>query len=473
MRRIEKLSIDEGADDEAYMDRAASGIVEILMQRPLGAGKIALLIGKGNNGGDGYAVAALLLAKGLEPVAISLEESSPLCQKKSKAFSGKRASPDDVDFSSFDLIIDALLGTGFKGDLEPSLKALIEKANSSGLPIYAIDIPSGLNGDTGETSCAIKATETVTLGAVKSGFFKEKGFDHIGKLSLVDFGLNPRYLVQANPEAYLIDEDYVMGLLPKIERTRHKYQAGYVLALAGSPGMPGAALLACLAAMRAGAGIVRLFHPAHMEEEFAGAPLELIRSHNLEEVFTEAKRAKSLLIGPGLGRSEESKKRFLSLFQKVALPTVCDADGLYFLSELTWKAEVPLILTPHKQEMMRLLHAQSLTDEELFSSAAQYAEEKGCTLVLKGAPTRIFHPGKKPLILVRGDPGMATAGTGDVLTGVIAGLLAQGMNSYEAAILGVHLHGLAGEYAAEALSSRSLIASDLIDFLPEIFVDEE
>lgn len=211
---------------------------------------------------------------------------------------------------------------------------MIEQANRSKLPILAIDIPSGVNGNTGVVApIAIKAQETIYLGMPKIGFFIGQGYNFIGKLSRVDFGMDEKYITQAKGKAFLINDQAVPALLPPIERVRHKYQAGYVIALAGSPGMPGAAMLSCLAALRSGAGIVRLFHPKGMEEEFAVAPLELIRHpyswREPEPIFEEAKRAKACLIGPGIGK--EMCSFIQSVVSKLDLPMVIDADALYHL----------------------------------------------------------------------------------------------------------------------------------------------
>lgn len=471
MARIEKLSIAAGASDEGYMLKAGEAIarrIETLIKEE-GWGKIVtLLVGKGNNGGDAFVAGTFLLNHGYEVKAfhlVDMKDASPLCQKRGIAFL-KAGGQIGKELQLKGVIIDGLLGTGFRGNLEGKIIEVIEKVNRSKLPIVSIDIPSGLNGNTGEINpIAIKATETIFLGMPKLGFFLGKGFNYVGRLSGVDFGMEITYVREAKGNAYLVNDKGIKELLPPLERTRHKYQAGYVIAIAGSPGMPGAAMLSALAVLRTGAGIVRLFHPAGMEEELAPSAYEVIRTpysyKDESEILKEAERAKACLVGPGIGKSAEMGAFLRSVVSKIRVPMVIDADAFYHLKSFPKGA----ILTPHHGEMLHLLG----TDRLDHVSCQKFAEEHEVTIVLKGAPTWIFHPDKVPLIVTRGDPGMATAGTGDVLTGMIAALLAQEVHGREGATLGVYLHGVSGEIAAKKMTSYDMIASDLIAALPETF----
>lgn len=225
--------------------------------------------------------------------------------------------------------------------------------------------------------------------------------------------------------------------------------------------------MSCLAALKSGAGIVRLFYPQEMHDELVNAPYELIKEGwDLKEgkrILEESKRAKALIIGPGVGRSAATEKAVVKILRETQLPAVIDADALYFLAQNKAMAlPKKTILTPHTQEMERILGSSPN-----FEKCQNFVEERKVTLVLKGAPTVIFYPGSLPLIVPHGDPGMATAGSGDVLTGMIAGLVAQGVACRDAAALGVSLHALAGEIAAKVETSYCLIATDLIHFLPE------
>lgn len=482
MARIEKMAYDEGASEQEFMESAGGAIAKIVEQfvHEHGLAKVVtLLVGKGNNGGDAFAAGTKLIEDGYQVSALHifpLEKCSPLCKAMHEKFRSRggnvRHARDEqsFQFGAKGIILDGLVGTGFHGKAEDELALAIECANRSKLPILAIDIPSGVNGTTGEVeSVAIYARETIFLGLPKSGFFLKNGWDHVGKLRYASFGLSDKYIAKAKAFAYLLNEQRMPGLLPPIKRSRHKYQAGYVLAIAGSPGMPGAALLASSAVLRAGAGIVRLFHPNGMEAELSGALYEVIRQgwdgKNLAPIKTEAKRAKAMLIGPGIGRTKKAETMLKAVLSKFDLPMVIDADALFILSKNpSWKLGRNCVLTPHRGEMEHLLKGKSGIEH-----CQAYAEEKKTTVVLKGAPTFLFHPGTSPVVIGRGDPGMATAGSGDVLTGIIAAMLAQGLDPRQAAALAVYLHGLAGEYAASVLTSYCMTASDIIDFLPDAF----
>lgn len=486
MAQTEKKAYAEGASDEQFMESAGIGVAEVTAQfaQEFAIEKsVTLFVGKGNNGGDAYVAGCHLKEMGFGVTALQfypLEECSPLCQMQCARFQEMGGSvqfvttEEEIVFTHFGLILDGLVGTGFSGKAEGLLAAAIEEANDSKLPILAIDIPSGVNGTTGEVgTVAIHATLTIYLGLPKVGFFLQNGWDHVGELVRVDFGLDEELTQQMETKAHLVDEETVENLLPKPRRSRHKYQAGYVLAVGASPSMPGAALLATHAALRSGAGIVRLFYPEGMEAELSNAPFELIKEawdlKDDKRIREEATRAQALLMGPGMGRTKEAKKAVHHLLSKLTLPTVLDADALYHLiDEKSPAFPDTCILTPHHQEMRRLLTPH----EDLWIGTQKYADQHDVTIVLKGAPTLIFHPMTKPLIVPFGDPGMASAGTGDVLTGIIASLLAQTLPPREAATLGVYLHALAGEAAAFELTSYCMTATDLIDYLPEAFARE-
>jgi len=486
MAQIEGMACVEGASEQTFMENAAESIadaVEAFVQENDLSQIVTLLVGKGNNGGDAYAAGALLLERGFKVIALhiySLDRCGPLCAlmyERFRSLNGMIHYVQDAKSFRFEpegIILDGLVGTGFKGKAEGVLALAIERANASGLPILAIDIPSGLNGTTGEVeTVAIHAKETIFLELPKIGFFLKNGWDHVGTLRHASFRLNLKYIHTAKPAAYLLNEEGISEQLPAIKRSRHKYQAGYVLAVAGSEGMPGAAVLSTYAALRSGAGIVRLFHPSDMESELSSAPYELIRmawdGKDMSVISQEAERAKAVLVGPGMGRTKSAKNRVKELLDHIALPMVIDADALFFLAEnLGWKLPKGSILTPHHGEMNKLLGNEK-SGKSYLELCQKYAEDKGVTIVLKGAPTFVFHPKEMPLIITRGDPGMATAGSGDVLTGIIAAMLAQGLEPRTAAAVAVYLHGLSGEIAAHALTSYCMTASDLIDYLPEAF----
>ncbi|PIS02290.1 MAG: bifunctional ADP-dependent NAD(P)H-hydrate dehydratase/NAD(P)H-hydrate epimerase [Chlamydiae bacterium CG10_big_fil_rev_8_21_14_0_10_42_34] len=420
--------------------------------------KVTLLVGKGNNGGDAYVAGLCLLEKGYKVAAYVVDgKCSALNQKFGALFRKKKGKiAEKLD----GLILDGLLGTGFKGNVEGQVASMIEAANQSGLPIIAIDIPSGLNGTTGDVgSVAIKARETIALGLPKMGFFLKDGWNHVGKLHVVDFGLPKQAVAEAEAMAYLP----LRVKAPKMVRNRHKYQAGYVVGYGGSKEFSGAVKLSGLSALKAGAGIVRIF----TSEPIGETALELICNPWSAKAWKEALgKAKAIFVGPGLGKSEHTTKWLKEHLKEIKQHCVIDADAL--MAKLTYPKWA--VLTPHRGEMLRLLGLKTEVGEmELFSKVIRFCNRRKVVVVLKGAPTFIFEPGSKPIIVPRGDPGMATAGSGDVLTGMIAAFLAQGCTVCESAVLGVTLHAIAGEKAAKELTSPCVIASDLIKYLPAAF----
>lgn len=457
MSRIETIGAKKNTHEQYMLEagrQIAAQVIRYIEEHCLKK-QVTLLVGKGNNGGDAFVAGLFLLKEGCQVHAYEIyDEGSPLNRKFREKFKKQRGK---FEKKLQGVILDGLLGTGFKGVVEKRMAKVIEAANLSGLPILAIDIPSGLNGTTGNVGgVAIKASETIALGLPKIGFFIGDGWNYVGKLHLVDFGLSKEAIADAEAIAYLPKKVN----LPKIVRNRHKYQAGYVVGYAGSRKFPGAAKLTALAALRGGAGIVRLFHP----EEIGAAPYEVISAlWDLKQWKQALKKAQALFIGPGLDAAKEWLKAHL---KEIKLPCVIDADAL--LPGLNYPKGS--VLTPHKGEMLRLLGLEKLPrEEEFYAKIIRFCHAKKVIVILKGAPTFIFAPKHKPVIISRGDPGMATAGSGDVLTGLIAALLAQGCSPYEAAILGPTLHGISGEEAAKEKTSYSLIASDLIDFLPAAF----
>lgn len=469
MRRIEKLAISEGCSEEAFMAEAGRRIALRLLDwmhgRPF---RVSILIGKGNKGGDAFVAGLHLLQKGILVRALPLfplKECSKLNQKFHNAFVKAKGVVEPiknlahVSFSEDGVILDGLLGTGFEGRVESRMSRLIALANGSGKPIFSIDIPSGLNGSTGEVlGEAIVAEETMALGYLKIGFFLQSGWNHVGRVRLEDFGLPEKYTSIAKSVAYAPNQKSLV--MPSIVRNRHKYEAGYVVGFSGSQIFRGAPKLAGLAALRSGAGIVRVFHL----EDIGDFPPSLIcQKWDGVSWMREIKRASALFIGPGIG---VQKKEFLFLQKELShirVPMVVDADAIQ--KEFAYPKQA--ILTPHRGEALRLFGVgKKCTEEVLFSLCQKWVDRTDCILVLKGAPTWIFSKKKLPVIIPRGDPGMAKAGSGDVLTGIIAALCAQKMKPLEAAILGVFLHACSGEIAASQKSSYGMIAKDLIDFLP-------
>lgn len=483
MAVMESQAYSQGSSPQEFMEEAGKGIARAAnryIEEHKIEDRVLLLCGKGNNGGDAFVTGCHLINQGYHVTAIQLENSescTPLCRLNALRFlnaGGQIFKEYKSPLKEYDVIIDGLFGTGFHGKVEEPYASLIQAANKSGIPILSVDIPSGLDGTTGEVQGpVIKATKTCFLGLPKSGFFLRDGWENVGELEWISFGLPESFIEHAEAIFELLTVEEMT--LPSIHRTWHKYQRGYVMGLAGSPGMPGAALLASLAALRGGSGMVRLLHANGMQAELAAAPYELIRipySYNdTASVIENLNKATATFVGPGLGRTLEVAAFLKSVMPALQKPCVIDADALTLFAENPYTLPKQAILTPHVGEMERLLPSLapfSYTLESL-KRCQKYAEEKGVTLVLKGPITFIFHPGKSITVNTISDPGMATAGSGDVLTGLIASLLSQGLECYEAATLGVFLHGLAGHLAAQNKTSYNIIASDLIAQFPAAY----
>ncbi len=468
VRRLEERAMREGQSGESLMDLAGRAVAEAA-QRCIAARqlsrKASLLVGCGNNGGDAYAAGIHLLRAGWEVTAYRLDPSrssalNALYAKRFQECGGLMRTRAEGCFGPHDLLIDGLLGTGFHGGLEASLANWIEQINRMRAVILSIDIPSGISGTSGEgIDSSLRAQETVTLGWPKLGLFLRGAWGAVGVLTVADVGL-ASYDKEAVPVAEWPTRGDAASLLPPLSRCRHKYQAGLVVGMGGSLERPGAAKLSALAALRGGAGLVHLFFPKGVEEEMRDLPFEVMKEVWSERRFhEELGRARAFFVGPGLGRSRSIAKWLMRYLPTLPIPSVIDADALYFLRELEALPNEAL-LTPHRGELGRFL---SYKEDDFLTSCAHFTEKKHTTLLVKGAPTFLFAPHRLPHILTTGDPGMATAGAGDALTGLLAALLAQGLKPFEAALLGAFLHGLAGEWAACTKSSYSLIASDLIE----------
>lgn len=487
MMRVEKLAYEQGESEEKFMHSAGIGIAAWVQGfvrshnlKPI----VTLLCGSGNNAGDAYVAGKLLRQSGFKVYVFALSpfaSSTPLCQVECNRFIQDGGSVEYVDekslidFRDSEVLLDGILGTGFHGELSHIFKHAIESANKSGLPILSIDIPSGVNGTTGEVaSGAIVAKETLFLGLPKTGCFIGDSWNFVGTVRNYNFGLNEKYINQAKADFNLIEDQLIRAVFPRMSRNRHKYQAGYVVGFGGSIDMPGASIMASLASLRSGAGIVRLIHPSGMESTLSSAPYEIVRQgyedDDLEKVFHEVGRASSIFVGPGMGVNKKSEEFLKRLLPQIKVPCVIDADALTIISHGKIKFPETTIITPHHGEMMRLLKMENkISVSELLKKSQDYVERHKIICVLKGSPTFVLSPKNSPYLCSRGDPGMATAGCGDVLTGMIASFLAQKCEPINAAVVGVQLHAMAGENAAKKYTSYCMVATDIIDSLPSVF----
>ncbi len=418
---------EAGHEVAALMQRAGEATAEELMRRWPDARRIALHAGDGANGGDGRIAANVLEAQGRELVA---------------------ERPD--------VIVDALLGTGMKGTPRAEAAALIEQINAAGVPVLAVDVPSGVNASTGEVAgAAVHADLTVTMHGRKVGLEVAPGRFHAGEVHVAEIGLEP-----AETEHRLVTPA-ILAEVPRRAARDNKYTAGHVLVVGGSRGMTGAAALAARAALRADAGYVTICAPEESLPVLETLVLEAVK-RPLQQVDEAAARAGALAVGPGLGRDKEAKALVRRLLAEVAVPAVVDADALFELEPGDWPA--PRVLTPHEGELARLLDRESSEVAAHRLSAVQEAAERfRCVVVLKGEDSLVAAAAGGVLVSSLGLPSLATAGTGDVLTGVTAAFLAKGMEPQRAAAAACAAQQLASR---EASQRYGLVASDVVEALP-------
>lgn len=486
VRYLEAQAINAGSSEEILMEQAgkqaASWIGSFVKERNLPT-KATIIAGKGNNGGDGYVVARYLIQLGFSVQVLQVYPVDPtsLVKKQRRRFEARSGKVIDLDhtphaFMQEGVLIDALFGTGFTGSVDNKARQVIETMNATPLPVIAIDVPSGLDSRTGKVeSVAVYATATCTMEYAKTGFFLLKGWDYVGEVVPIPIGL-ATFGNQRAPNMQLLEQADVQLLLPSIKRSRHKYQAGHVVGLAGSNGMTGAALLASISALRAGAGIVHLLHDEACSSELVGGPLEIVCiPYTKEEVGILRywiERASALFLGPGFGTGTCQDAILSALWPNLKGKMVIDADALTWLASKKGQQFGPLpnaILTPHAGELERFFQTKEPLTLERLQSCQRLVDDNQTNLVLKGGPTFLFSAGHLPVVMTEGDPGMATAGSGDVLSGILTALLAQGVQVREAMLLGTFLHAKAGRLAAKEETSYCMIASSIIKQLPQAF----
>jgi ADP-dependent NAD(P)H-hydrate dehydratase / NAD(P)H-hydrate epimerase len=426
----EMRAAEQGHDVETLMERAGRAVAEAVLRRYPEARRIVGVCGKGANGGDGRIALRVLAEAG-------------------------RDTSDELDGEA-DLVIDALFGTGFHGEPRPEAAALIEQINAVDVPVVAVDLPSGVDASTGEVAgVAVRAEVTVTMHARKVGLLVAPGRFLSGEIEVADIGL------ARTDTAHRLVSDQILGLVPRRREGDTKYTAGSVLVVGGSPGLTGAACLAAEAAFRADAGYVAVSVPEASLPVLETLLIEAVKAPR-ERVDELADRASSLAVGPGLGRGREEHALVRRLLAERELPAVVDADALFELEPERWPA--PRVLTPHAGELARLLGEDSKwVDAHRLEALRRAVERFDCVVLLKGADTLVGAPGEGVLVCSSGTPALATAGTGDVLTGVIAAFLSKGMDARLAAAAGAIAHGRAAQLAPHQVG---LVASDVIESLP-------
>ncbi len=482
-------------------------------------GSVAIFCGRGNNGGDGFVVARYLHLWGV-PVhvwvvgntkgrgaqadqAMSTVESSTNRDILKKLGVEVRSFASDLSSNFFDtsdgkalsssvtVIIDALLGTGIDRDVDAVFLHAIEMINGSDATVIAVDLPSGIHSDSGQVmGAAVKAHATITFGNVKPGLINYPGAEYAGELRVIDIGL-PEAILE-KPIVHLTSVELVKDLLPKRPANSHKGSFGYLLTIAGSLGMSGATMLATESSLKVGTGLCILATPSSLvphlpAREVIYRPIAetdetTIAPKALWELEKDLDKATAVVLGPGLSTNEETVSFVQKFMSKVMdrsneVPCLIDADGLNCISENTKvfpEDARHIVITPHPKELARLLDVStSDIQKDRIASATKAAAEFGCIVVLKGAHTVIADPDANVFINPTGNPGMSTAGCGDVLSGIIGGLLAQGVEPFDAAVAGVYLHGRAGDVAAHALGEASVTAGNILDCIADAILSIE
>ncbi|MDJ0906651.1 MAG: NAD(P)H-hydrate dehydratase [Woeseiaceae bacterium] len=470
VREIDRTAIeDHGIPGYTLMTRAGAAAVSEARSTFPGARRWQVVCGAGNNAGDGYVVARLAAQQGVSVSVLAMVDPSSLRGDAATAHGDFIAEGGVVAAwagqldPEADLIIDGLLGSGLERDVEGEFALAVAAINSHDANVVALDIPTGIHGDSGNVmGFAVRADLTMTFVGLKAGLFLGDGPDYCGAVAFADLGVPPQCRPSSEAAFRRIDDDHLRRNLPPRRRTAHKGDFGHVLVVGGGPGMPGAVRLCGEAALRAGAGLVSLAtHPGHASMIVASRP-ELM-SHGVEspeQLDPLLAKADVVAFGPGLGRSAWAQALHARL-QAESLPAVWDADALNWLADSPKRAE-QRIITPHPGEAGRLLgSAAGAVQAERCQSLAELRERYGGVAVLKGSGTLVSSSSGAAWLCTAGNPGMATPGMGDVLTGVIAALIAQGLGPEDAAAVGVAVHAQAGDLAAQA-GERGLVASDLL-----------
>lgn len=501
MREIDRIAIqDRGIPAADLMERAGRGVAEGMADL-IEPGPVLVLCGKGNNGGDGFVAARYLAQSGFKVTVVPVLGTSGFSPETQKAFDELKALnveiidlPTEENFLpvliNADAVLDAMLGTGSRPELSAPMNWIVQAVNASHLPVLAADMPTGMDADSGETvDLAIKATMTVTIGLPKIGMMTANGVIHCGQIRVEPIQF-PRDLLESPDFRYrTIKLPDVATLLPKRPLDANKGTFGTVTICAGSRMMPGAATLCASGALRSGAGLVRLHAPSSIIDQTVSSLPEVILSTDSEKFstslipLTESERdevfgsSDALVIGPGIGQDESCKDFIEQALSFKDKPTLLDADALNLIakhSDLSKMLHANCVLTPHPGELARLMGVSVKEIQQNRWEFAQKAQEHfGCTVVLKGYGTLIATPQNEVIHIPSGNTALAQGGAGDVLSGVIGGLLAQGCKPQIASVLGTFTCGLAADILVREQSPRGLTISDILKAMPLAFRELE
>jgi hydroxyethylthiazole kinase-like uncharacterized protein yjeF len=491
MAAADKAAAESGIPTTDLMDRAgrAVGRVAVAMMGGIYGRRVTVVCGKGNNGGDGCVAATYLARRGVVCHVVLLADPADLKGDALDAYrkmlgSGVRAWAYEHDrlereLERSDLAVDAMVGTGFKGALSGPLAEAADLLDLGPAPVLAVDIPSGVNGETGAVEgFAVGADKTVTLAALKTGLLLQPGAQYAGDVLVEDIGI-PDELMDC--DLHMVGADDLWQAVPERQVTAHKRSVGKVLVVAGSVSMAGAAALTASGALRAGAGLVRMAVPESIRPYVGPLVIEALTAGMPEtgkgafsmaaapKIAELAEQMQVVALGPGIGKDDETLELVREVLSTVERAVVLDADGITAYQgnpEGLRSRPGPTVLTPHSGELGRLLGCSpNEVDADRISAAREAAERTGAVVLLKGFRTVVAEPGGRAVLVNAGGPILATGGTGDVLTGVVAALAA-GTDPFKAAWGGACLHGLAGETLAQWMGSRGAVAGDLLKALP-------
>lgn len=511
MKELDRRAETEyGVKPLVLMENAGRGVADVVgaLCKALGGARVAVVAGSGNNGGDGFVAARHLENSGHDVTVYSIADvadikgeaganariwtgsgGETITIKTAKEFTSKASALKHAD-----VIVDCLLGTGLSSDVKGFYATIIDFINSLEKPVVAVDVPSGIDASSGKVlGSAVHAEVTATMALAKLGLFVNRGKEYAGRVEVIDIGMPRVLLREARTGWELIDRALVGRLIKPRADDSHKGSYGHVVVLAGSPGKTGAAYMTAVGAMRAGAGLTTVGLPESLNPVMEAKTTEVMTyplaetdgktlgvcSYGQTERLLGGKDA--VVIGPGIGVSDMLPfiVKVVKRASEIGIPVVIDADGLNALDgqvEVIKGCGSNVVLTPHPGEMARLLGTTTArVQADRLSSALELTERSGCTVVLKGAGTIITSPagtqgnGNEPgYINPTGNPGMATAGTGDVLAGMMGGLIAQGLSIVDASVAAVFIHGLAGDEVAKDRGIAGIIATDILNAVPAI-----
>ncbi len=500
MQEMDRRTIESfGIPGRVLMESAGRGATQFLRETipDIDRRRVGVLAGRGNNGGDGFVIARYLFSAGIRVTVFLLSvrdrvsgDAAANLELLDQLAAPVVELPDEASFQAArstlahqEVWVDAILGTGLNSDVRGYFAAVIDFLNDSGKPVFAVDIPSGLHADTGRPlGVCVRARATATFAHAKIGHALQPGADLSGSLEVIDIGIPPFITEAVGPRQYFLTEADIRAALPSRPPETHKGRTGHLLVVAGSTGKTGAAAMTATSAMRAGAGLVTLAIPASLNSavepqvtEAMTLPLPdggdgFFDGAGLTDLADRYNAVDCLAIGPGIGTQDLTGQFLREVLAGCPLPAVIDADGLNLLAEdpsVLAGRTAPTVLTPHPGEMARLTGTTSAgVQADRVGTARRFATDHGVHLVLKGARTVIAAPDGRVRINPTGNPGMASGGMGDVLTGLIAGFLTQGFAPETACALGVYLHGAAADHLAETRGPFGYLASELMAEIP-------